>query len=135
MNHQAVLASLTGIKEFLKSIIEICKSIMVLIFDNKFLLLLLLLIYLGYLGLNYLAYEMPKRIITNYYHAIDNKQLNEAWNMMSPQCQVRWDSGCSDFEKGYATLATTKIQSIDNSNAGNLFEALSSDREQFIVNI
>lgn len=85
--------------------------------------------------MNYIAYEMPKRTIQKYFSYVDQRDFGKSWNMLTPQCQVRWKNGEEDFKEGYSTLATTKIIKIENSNPGDLFEALCSDKKQLIVDL
>lgn len=61
---------------------------------------------------------MPKRTIYKYYNLLDKHQTRDAWNLLSPQCQIRWSDGFKDYNEGYSTLATTKILNIDNYNPG-----------------
>lgn len=123
------------IEIFLRELIFITKSIFNLIWINKGIVFFITLIYLLYIIINYIAFEMPKRTVVKYYSAVENKELDAAWKMISEQGHIRWKEGFIDFEKGYRTLANTKILNLQMVSDNSLIRELTTDKKQIIVDM
>jgi len=135
MDKKAITSYLLGVKDFLIEIISVSKGILNLVWNNRIILSIILIVFLGLEGVNYIAYEMPKRTIFTYFRALDNRELGKAWNMLIPEFQVRWKDGEKNFKEGYSTLTSTKIISVKNLSNNSLLNELSCDKKQLEVQL